>query len=104
MSFKRISVVDAEILIQSKEAVVVDIRDSASFANGHIAKATLIDNNNIRRFITEADKSKPLIVCCYHGNSSIAAGGFFDSAGFAEVYSMDGGMTSWMLSKATVSD
>ena len=104
MAFSRISVVDADKLIQNDNVTVVDIRDPASFANGRIKNAIRVDNNNIQSVIAEADKSKPLIVVCYHGNSSISAGGFFDSQGFEQVYSLDSGMTGWMLSKPVVQD
>ncbi len=104
MAFSRISVVDAEKLIQKNNATVIDIRDPASFKSGHIKNAIRVDNGNIQIFVNEADKSKPLIVVCYHGNSSISAGSFFDSQGFERVYSMDGGMTSWMLTKPVVQD
>lgn len=102
MTFKRISVVDADKLIKNDNVTVVDIRDENSFANGHIKNAIRVDNANIQSFITEADKSKPLMVVCYHGNSSISASSFFDSQGFKQVYSLDGGMASWMLSKPVV--
>ena len=41
------------------------------------------------------DKEKPLIVVCYHGNSSQGAAEFFASQGCREVYSLDGGFVEW---------
>jgi thiosulfate sulfurtransferase len=37
----------------------------------------------------------PLIVSCYHGNSSQSAAAYLCSQGFTEVYSLDGGFEVW---------
>lgn len=100
----RISITQAQQLVESESATVVDIRDSAAFGQGHIAGATRIDNANVMEFVASADKSKPLLVCCYHGNASQGAADFFSSQGFEQCYSMDGGMSSWALSLPTVSE
>lgn len=100
---KRISVKQAAELIEHKSAIVVDIRDPASFAQGHIQDAIRIDNSNIQEFLQQADKSKPLVVCCYHGNSSQPAAEVFNQQGFEQSYSMDGGMSEWGLTREVVS-
>jgi len=42
-------------------------------------------------------KNIPLIVYCYHGNSSKSAAHYFCENGFTQVYSMDGGFEAWRL-------
>ena len=74
---------------------VVDIRDRESFAAGHIPGAQLLNNETIEGFISSADKTRPLVVCCYHGHSSQNAAEFLAQQEFAEVYSLDGGYTAW---------
>ena len=37
----------------------------------------------------------PLIVACYHGNSSQSAAAYLAHQGFSEVYSLDGGFELW---------
>ncbi len=98
---KQINITEAEILIEQQNALIVDIRDAGSFANGHIKGAVRIDNANFQSFVDSADKSLPLIVCCYHGNSSQSATATFDSLGF-NGHSLQGGMSAWMLSKPIV--
>ncbi len=51
----------------------------------------------MERFLSTADKDKPLIVYCYHGNSSQGAANYFFDQGYKEVYSMDGGYEAWRL-------
>jgi thiosulfate sulfurtransferase len=94
-SFTRISANDAKILIAQGTSQIIDIRDPASFQAAHITNATRIDNQNIGLFINQADQQAPLIVCCYHGNSSQNAAHHFSEQGFKDVYSLDGGFEEW---------
>ncbi|HYQ39478.1 MAG TPA: thiosulfate sulfurtransferase GlpE [Pseudomonas sp.] len=92
--FKRIDPATAHQLRESG-AVVVDIRDPHSFASGHIPGARHLDNHSLADFIAGADMDAPLLVVCYHGNSSQSAAAFLAHQGFAEVYSIDGGFELW---------
>lgn len=92
--FKRIPPEQAQAL-REQGAVVVDIRDPQSFANGHISGSTHLDNHSLAAFIAAADFDQPLIVTCYHGNSSQSAAAYLAHQGFAEVYSLDGGFELW---------
>ena len=92
--FKRIPPEQAQAL-REKGAVVVDIRDPQAYASGHINGAVRLDNQNIHAFITGADLDAPLVVVCYHGNSSQSAAAYLVSQGFSDVYSLDGGFELW---------
>jgi thiosulfate sulfurtransferase len=102
-TFQTISAADAHTLLAEPRAQLVDIRDKFSFDEGHIERAVYIDNNNVGDFIATADKSVPLIVCCYHGISSQSAAQFFIEQGFADVYSLSGGFEEWKRSFPSVS-
>ena len=92
--FKRIPPEQAQAL-RDQGAVVVDIRDPQAYAAGHIKDATHLDNHSLHDFIAKADLDAPLIVACYHGNSSQSAAAYLASQGFSEVYSLDGGFELW---------
>ncbi|NNA00025.1 thiosulfate sulfurtransferase GlpE [Pseudomonas lundensis] len=92
--FKRIPPEQAQAL-RDQGAVVVDIRDPQAYAAGHIKNATHLDNHSLHDFIAKADLDAPLIVACYHGNSSQSAAAYLASQGFSEVYSLDGGFELW---------
>ena len=98
MSFKCIGVDEARELIEKNNARVIDIRDARSYEAGHIVGAERIDNSNVESFVQHADMSRPLIVCCYHGNMSKGAAAFLAEQGFSEAYSLDGGYEAWRLS------
>jgi len=78
-------------------AYLVDIRDINSYQNHHIKNSQRIDNEIMPEFLREADMEKPIIVCCYHGVSSIQAAGFLAQQGFDEVYSIEGGFSAYSL-------
>lgn len=95
--FKRISPAEAKALLEQGSASIADIRDPMSFNNGHITNAVRVDNDNLQEFMATAAKDQPLIVCCYHGNSSQGAAQFFASQGYTQAYSLDGGFEMWKM-------
>lgn len=97
-SFQHISVADARQRMTNGEIAVVDIRDPASYNQGHIEGAVRLDNNSISHFLEATHKDQPVVVYCYHGNSSQNAAQFLAEQGFEEVYSMDGGYEAWRVS------
>jgi len=96
MAFKHISIDDYKTLSGESEITLIDIRDAQSFTAGHIAQAIHISNENLTEFIAQADLDKPLVVCCYHGNSSQEAADYFNQQGFEDTYSLIGGYTAWI--------
>jgi len=100
MEFKRIDIQEARALLDAAPEnglQVIDIRDEQSYANGHISSALHIDNSSVQPFVESADTTKPLLVYCYHGNTSQSAAAYFGEQGFEEAYSMDGGFSDWVV-------
>ncbi len=96
MAFKHLSVAELRQMLQGGTAVtVVDIRDEGSFASGKIPGSVSLIEFGVDTFVREASKSAPLVVVCYHGNSSQNAAHYMAEQGFAEVYSLDGGYAAW---------
>ncbi|MFO7705447.1 MAG: thiosulfate sulfurtransferase GlpE [Halopseudomonas sp.] len=91
---QRISADQAQQL-REQGAALVDIRDPQSYQQGHIAQAVHLDNDTLPAYVAAADKQTPLIVYCYHGNSSQPAAAYLASLGFDQVYSLDGGFELW---------
>ena len=95
--FQRITAGDAKALMEAGKINIADIRDAMSFGAGHISGAARVDNDNLAEFLSGCDKADPLLVCCYHGNSSQGAAQFFAGQGYEKVYSLDGGYELWKL-------
>ena len=90
--------ITAEKALERLEAgvtVFIDVRDGGSYRRGHIPGAKHIGDHNIADFVEGSDKSEPVIVYCYHGNSSLGGAAHLLSQGFEEVYSMSGGFAAW---------
>ncbi|MFC0138701.1 thiosulfate sulfurtransferase GlpE [Erwinia mallotivora] len=93
--FECISVEQAQARLADDEAVLVDIRDAQSFGMAHASSAFHLSNDSLGRFISEADPGPPVLVMCYHGNSSKSAAQYLLTQGFEQVYSVDGGFEAW---------
>ena len=91
---QRIDISAAKTLIENG-AYIADIRQPADYAAGHIKGATHLDNHSLADFINAVDYDTPVIVCCYHGISSLSAGNYLISQGYTNVYSLDGGFEGW---------
>jgi thiosulfate sulfurtransferase len=94
-SFHHIDVEGAREKLDANEAVFVDIRDGESHRDGHIAPSVHLTDATVEAFLSAADQAQPVIVYCYHGNSSQMAAQFLVERGFSQVYSMDGGYEAW---------
>jgi len=95
MPFTCIPASTAKTMIDTGNTTIVDIRDPAAFAAGHIAGAISLNNSNVQEVIAQADFEQPLLVFCYHGHSSQGAADFLSQQGFSAVYSVDGGIEGW---------
>jgi rhodanese-related sulfurtransferase len=65
-SFEQIDIQQAHRMISANEATVVDIRDEGSYGESHIPGAVLVNDANIREFLSDADRKRPVICYCYH--------------------------------------
>ncbi|MDU0353465.1 thiosulfate sulfurtransferase GlpE [Paraglaciecola aquimarina] len=93
--FAHISVQETQQKLITENVKVVDIRDEASFQNGHIVDSIHLTNGTLNSFIAAVDFDTPVVVVCYHGHSSQQAAQFLIHQGFETVYSMDGGFEAW---------
>lgn len=97
MSWSRIAPEAASVLIAERGAAILDVRDPQSFRAGHLPGALLLDSQSVQTFMANTEKTTPVLLYCYHGNSSQSAASWFVGQGFAEVYSLDGGFEVWKL-------
>ena len=93
----RLSLLQATQLLNQGKSVVLDVRSPEDFAAGHIRDARHIPLKDLKSRISELDKfkSKSVIVVCSSGNQSARGAGQLKSAGFGEVYSLEGGLSAW---------
>ena len=75
---------------------IVDVRDSASYAAGHIPGSL---SNPADGFDAEMFKGVPadrrIVISCYHGMMSRQVVDYLVSLGFSNAYSLKGGWAGW---------
>lgn len=94
--FECVSVQQAQEKLARQGAKLVDIRDLQSFAAAHASGAFHLTNHSLNEFIQQSDFTTPVLVMCYHGNSSKGAAQYLLTQGFDQVYSVDGGFDAWL--------
>ncbi|MGP0564555.1 rhodanese-like domain-containing protein [Nitrospina sp. 32_T5] len=93
---KQMTVQQLQDLLEEGSSVnVLDIRDEASFDAGHVPNAVPLSRTPVEQCLEKFEKDKTLVVCCYHGISSIEAAMFFSQQGFQDVHSLMGGYEAW---------
>ncbi|MEC7547535.1 MAG: thiosulfate sulfurtransferase GlpE [Thalassolituus sp.] len=97
MSFECINIAEAKTLLEENDVRIADIRDAMSFNENHMKDAVNVNNENLPQFLQNTPKDAPLIICCYHGNSSKQAAQFFAEQGYTRVFSLDGGFEMWKM-------
>ena len=89
---------DAVMLINRKDAMVIDVRDDAEFASGHITNARHVPEKKLDDHMKalEKFKTKPVIVSCASGRRSTSVADSLRKQGFTEVVSLRGGIGAWL--------
>lgn len=94
---KQIGTLEATRLMNSGDAVVVDVRDAAEFAGGRIPKSKNIPFSDLAKRIADLEKfkTKPVVVTCASGSRSTGAVRLLKNAGFSNLYLLKGGLAAW---------
>jgi len=92
-----LSASDAITLINRRNAVVLDIRTPEAYALGHIPQARFQAATDLAAKAPQVAKNKatPVILVCQNGQQSTKAQSILKEAGYAEVYSLEGGLDGW---------
>jgi len=91
-------------LINRNHALVLDVRNDAEFAGGHIVDAKHIPLDKLAERLTELNKykDKPILVNCQRGARSAKACDILRKAGFTQVNNLQGGLDAWLAAKLPV--
>ncbi|MFC7060945.1 sulfurtransferase TusA family protein [Halobacillus seohaensis] len=89
-------VVDNE-MIQSldDDSIILDVREAAEYAFGHIPNATSVPLDELDDRMGEFDDTKNIYVVCRTGNRSDMAALKLAARGFEHVYNVVPGMSDW---------
>lgn len=93
----KVSTHEATRLINTQNAVVLDIRDKKDFKEGHLVDSINMTSAQIKDRASELEKHKdsPIIVVCKTGQTASEASKTLKQQGFAQVYRLQGGIMDW---------
>jgi len=96
-----ISPSEAVLLMNRARVLILDVRDEAEFAEGHIQGAKHVPMANLEERIQELakQKNKAVLVVCQRGARSNTACKILTSNAFTQVYSLQGGLDKWIEAK-----
>jgi rhodanese-related sulfurtransferase len=77
-----------------KGAILIDVRTTEEYAQGHIDGAKNIPVQNLDTRMSELPKDKAIVVYCRSGARSSRAMRMLKEKGFTQVYDL-GGMSNW---------
>ena len=86
---------EASLIMESEKALIIDIRDYPSYRESHIEGSMLNHDGLMQALIKNKEYDRPVIIYCYHGNSSRDMAEFISALGFKKVYSLKGGYVAW---------
>lgn len=88
---------EAVQLINRREALVLDVRETGDYSAGHIANARHVPEAQLADRMKELEKfkSRPIVVSCRTGSRAPVVSGLLRKQGFAEAFALRGGIAAW---------
>jgi glyoxylase-like metal-dependent hydrolase (beta-lactamase superfamily II)/rhodanese-related sulfurtransferase len=87
---------DAPTWVARHGAAVLDVREPAEYAEGHVPGAMSIPQADLAMRLKEIPKERDLLVVCRSGSRSLASARFLKAHGFDRVVNLDGGTMGWI--------
>jgi rhodanese-related sulfurtransferase len=78
------------------ELLILDFRDPASFAQGHLDDAQPVSDALLKKLMKDRQRARPVLVYCYLGNSSRDLCQFIAGFGYTRVYNLVDGWQGWL--------
>ena len=92
-----VGAIEAVALINRRDALVLDVRDTGDYAAGHITGAKHVPEAQLAERLKEIEKhrARPIIVSCRTGSRAPSVSAMLRKKGFAEAFALRGGIAAW---------
>jgi rhodanese-related sulfurtransferase len=80
---------------QAAGALLIDVRESSEWSQGHAPKAKLIPLGSLGSRLSEIPRELEVLLICRSGNRSATAQRQLLKLGYEQVYNVSGGMNAW---------
>jgi rhodanese-related sulfurtransferase len=86
-----------QMINRGRSTAVIDVRSADEFAAGHLRDAKNMPLADLAKRIGELDKNKvkTVILVCQSGARAGKAARQLKSAGFEDIYTLEGGVNAW---------
>ena len=94
---REIGALQATQLINRKNALMLDVRETKEYEGGRVPNAVHLPVSQLAGRAAELKRftSRPVVAYCDRGNRSRTAVAALTKLGFAEVYTLRGGLRAW---------
>jgi rhodanese-related sulfurtransferase len=96
MSYHDLHPAKLQELRAEPDLLILDMRDPASLARGRIEGAQAVSDALLGQLMKRRQRERPVLVYCYHGNSSRDLCQFIAGFGYARVYNLVDGWEGWL--------
>jgi len=95
--YSSVSPSESTQMINHDDALILDVRESNEYSEGHIINSLHIPLSGLKTRIKELEKykNKKVIVACRSGHRSSQACANLKKGGFEQVFNLSGGVMAW---------
>lgn len=96
-----LSAAEAVLVLNRGKPLILDVRDAAEFASGHIQGAKNIPVRELANRLKEIEKfkDKPVLVYCQRGTRASTACKILKAQQFSQLNNLQGGLNAWVEAK-----
>lgn len=90
-----VDVTEAKRQLDSRAAMLIDVREPDEWAEGHVAGAKHIPLGQLSSRLAEVPRDRDVLLLCRSGNRSGTATALLRGQGYERAINVEGGITAW---------
>ncbi len=98
-SYKEVTPAEAQAMLESGQAVLIDVREPGEYAQVHARGATLMPLGTVPQHLAEIPTDKDVLMICQSGGRSARACEAVSRTGHTRLFNVKGGTAAWVAAK-----